>query len=163
MVHEKWAHCPASSFCTISQFLWEKNAKGEIWTSWLTGGHEAFHIQKHTFSRAGRKDTNSGVNENWTQTGAGRKDATTSLLQKAPLPLHQMNGGMGTCRKDAMSVLYLFSWLDYIYVYIYIQYFLYIYVSETGSIGSFLLSWSINAEFGCKTPWGSQHIITKTS
>ena len=98
MVHQKWVHCPASSFCTISQFLWEKNAKGEIWTSWLTGGHEAFHIQKHTFSRAGRKDTNSGVNENWTQTGAGRKDATTSLLQKAPLPLHQMNGGMGTCR-----------------------------------------------------------------
>ena len=38
---------------------------------------------------------------------AGRKDATTSLLQKAPLPLHHMNGGMGTRRKDAMSVRWL--------------------------------------------------------
>ena len=59
-------------------------------------------------------------------------------------------------------VLYLFFYST-IYMWIYIQNFLYIYVYETSSTGSFLLSRSIDAEFGCTTPWGSQHIITKTS
>jgi len=51
----------------ISQLLWEPKANEEIRTSpWLTGGHEALHIRKHTLFRAGRKDANSrGVNGNW--------------------------------------------------------------------------------------------------
>ena len=65
--------------------------------------------------------------------------------------------------RTTSSEFFIF-FLDFtIYMCIYIQYFLYIYVHETGFTGSFLLSRSINVEFGCTTPWGSQQYITKTS
>ena len=51
------------------------------------------------------------------------------------------------CFRTTSSDFLIFFYFT-IYMCIYIQHFLYIYVYETGSTGSFLLSRSINAEFG---------------